>query len=413
MNNLFKLAALLLLLSVFPSSVQAQHQLSLSSGSSSPGSTTQLSVLLDNQGPEIQGWSLSLCHDASGLQLFSWGTIGTDTATVNGGAEPGFLTINQELDGLTMGVVIDLFGNQTLGLVTGFIVLDVEYEATGAVGDTPQVTFCTLGSPPVTTVVVVDGQSVPPETTPGQISIVSPNWLIFGEATGIVGHPVDFPLLATTTQAMDGFQIAGNYDPTILTLTGATAGSASLGAEFVSIQQTAAAGEIVAGLVMSFQQLVSIPVGTKLHILDLQFDIDAAAVAPSVTQIVFVPSAGSPPVGNSVVFGQYQEQPNLVDGTMNIVNFNPFLRGDCNTDTLVDIADGISILSYLFQGSATPTCRDACDLNDDGSIDTSDAIYTFSYQFVAGAPPMAPFPDAGFDPTTGDGIGCNGDADEL
>lgn len=408
-----RFAAVLVLLSAFCSGLDAQHLLSMSSSSSHPGGSAQLSVNLDNQGPDIQGWSLSLCHDSAALSLMNWATLGTDTSTVNAGGEPGFLTINQETDGLTMGVVIDLFGVQTLGLVSGFHVLDVTYQATGTVGDAAQVSFCTLGTPPVTTVVVVDGQSVPPTTTPGVVSIVSPNWLIFGEATGIVGHPVDYPVLATTVQPMDGFQIAGNYDPTTLTLTGATAGAASLGAEFISVQQTAAAGEIVAGLVMSFQQLAAIPTGTENHILDLQFDIDAAAAAPSVTPVTFAASAGSPAVGNSVVFGQYQEQPNLKDGVLNIVNFNPFVRGDCNIDSMVDIADGISILSYLFQGFSTPACKDACDLNDDGFIDTSDAIYTFSYQFVEGAPPMAPFPDPGFDPTTGDGLGCNGDADDL
>ena len=49
-------------------------------------------------------------------------------------------------------------------------------------------------------------------------------------------------------------------------------------------------------------------------------------------------------------------------------------------------------------------CPDAADTTDDGQIDISDAIALFSYQFSGGAPPAAPFPDCGEDPTA-DGLG--------
>jgi hypothetical protein len=95
------------------------------------------------------------------------------------------------------------------------------------------------------------------------------------------------------------------------------------------------------------------------------------------------------------------------------VNFNEFLRSDCNNDTIVNIADGVYGLNYLFQSGPDPFCDDACDSNDDGLIDASDMIYIFNYQFIEGPAPQPPFPVADLDPTPGDGLGCNGDADNI
>ena len=58
----------------------------------------------------------------------------------------------------------------------------------------------------------------------------------------------------------------------------------------------------------------------------------------------------------------------------------------------VNIADGIAVLQYLFQGGAAPSCLDACDLDDNGQIGVGDAVGVFNYQFAGGAPPAAPFP---------------------
>ena len=98
---------------------------------------------------------------------------------------------------------------------------------------------------------------------------------------------------------------------------------------------------------------------------------------------------------------------------MTVVNFNSFVRGDCNNDSTVNIADGIYGINYLFQMGPEPTCDDACDSNDDGGIDASDCIYIFNYRFLDGPGPEAPFPASDLDPTPGDGLGCDGDADDI
>ncbi len=70
-----------------------------------------------------------------------------------------------------------------------------------------------------------------------------------------------------------------------------------------------------------------------------------------------------------------------------------FVRGDINADTSIDVADPVSILSYLFGGAPSPACLDAADGNDDGQINISDPIFLAAYLLASSAPPVSPFPE--------------------
>ncbi len=88
-----------------------------------------------------------------------------------------------------------------------------------------------------------------------------------------------------------------------------------------------------------------------------------------------------------------------------------FIRGDVNVDDNVNIADAVSVLSYLFSADGTdPTCKDAADSNDDGAINIADAVKLLSFLFAGGTPPPAPFESCGVDPVPGggepDGLDC-------
>jgi len=86
-----------------------------------------------------------------------------------------------------------------------------------------------------------------------------------------------------------------------------------------------------------------------------------------------------------------------------------FLRGDANSDTNCDIADGIWVLNWLFVGGPEPTCFDSADFDDNGIVTIGDAmLMIFYYLSAAGTPtvpPSAPFPDPGLD-TTDDVLDC-------
>jgi hypothetical protein len=72
-----------------------------------------------------------------------------------------------------------------------------------------------------------------------------------------------------------------------------------------------------------------------------------------------------------------------------------FLRGDANGDALVNIADAISALGYLFSQGAVP-CQAALDANGDGGVQIADPVYVLGFLFAGGQPPGPPFPACGW-----------------
>ncbi|OUU21439.1 MAG: hypothetical protein CBC13_08940 [Planctomycetia bacterium TMED53] len=396
----------------------------LSDGQAFGGGSLSQSVHLDNmQTVGIQGWSLGVCNDPASL-IPSASSLGSDATTIKNGDMPDFETMILASEAVTQGVVICFTGCATLGEVTDFELLQIDYDVLGEVGSTTDLQFCSYGSPLVTTVMVINGESVAPSAQNSTIDILSPNFLTIGSGFGIVGQEASTPVSVSTERPIDGLSIAAGYDVSLLTFLGATASGTAIDADFVEVSQTSEPGTLGVGLVMSFSLTNEIPVGDDQEIMLLNFSVAndlGGQPAPLTTSISFIPSSGQPPITNRIVDGSYSETPNLVDGSIELVDFNPFVRGDCNRDSSVDIADGIAILAYLFQsqpvGGSSGPCLDACDVDDSAGggnpgIGIGDAVYVFTYQFAGGSPPPAPFPSLGIDPTTGDGIGCDGDADD-
>lgn len=88
-----------------------------------------------------------------------------------------------------------------------------------------------------------------------------------------------------------------------------------------------------------------------------------------------------------------------------VVGASQFVRGDANDDGGVDVADAISLLTYLFLSGPLP-CRDAGDVDDSGALDVADPISILGYLLQGGTLPPAPFPNCGSDPTA-DLLDCN------
>jgi len=85
---------------------------------------------------------------------------------------------------------------------------------------------------------------------------------------------------------------------------------------------------------------------------------------------------------------------------------HPFLRGDSNSDSEIDIADALKTFNFLFLGDTEAPCLDAMDTDDSGDVDISDGIALLLYLFAGGDPPAAPGSSCGWDVTSGDGLGC-------
>lgn len=78
-----------------------------------------------------------------------------------------------------------------------------------------------------------------------------------------------------------------------------------------------------------------------------------------------------------------------------------FIRGDCNGLGGIEIADAVTVLNYLFNGTS-PSCLDACDYDDSGSINLVDPIRMLLLLFESGPVPADPFPACGSDATDDD-----------
>lgn len=85
-----------------------------------------------------------------------------------------------------------------------------------------------------------------------------------------------------------------------------------------------------------------------------------------------------------------------------------FRRGDADDSGRLNITDAISVLNWLFLGSANPTCTDAADVDDNGRNNITDAIQLLQFLFLGGPPPPAPGKDdCGMDPTADPLSDCN------
>ena len=85
-----------------------------------------------------------------------------------------------------------------------------------------------------------------------------------------------------------------------------------------------------------------------------------------------------------------------------------FERGDANGNGGIEFTDAIFVLQFLTgAGGMAPTCLDATDVNDDELLNLADAVFLLRFLFVNDVSPPAPFGGCGID---GDGvsIGCEG-----
>lgn len=131
---------------------------------------------------------------------------------------------------------------------------------------------------------------------------------------------------------------------------------------------------------------------------------------PSYPVATFYASDFGPVIASSFEFGGIGGNRDLVmERYLNGLPLAPlgpqFRRGDCNSDGSYGLPDSVAILHYLFLGTVTPTCDDACDWSDNGVIDVTDAVGMLDHLFSGGTPPPAPYPVCGSD-STSDSLDC-------
>jgi hypothetical protein len=81
-----------------------------------------------------------------------------------------------------------------------------------------------------------------------------------------------------------------------------------------------------------------------------------------------------------------------------------FLRGDCNGDEAIDIADPVYGLFILVLGAGPAPCQEACNASGDGGFNLADVVALLIYLFKDGPAIPAPFPGC-----DGASAGCDRD----
>ncbi len=405
------------------------------------GGSAQARILMSNSSGPVQGFVLSIAHD-DGLTLNSINLNGTVASSA--GAE--FVVPTVYPDGGTVGVVLDFnapFNGQVIPVGVDQHIANFVYRCDDPpVEPSPPAEFALrfvddqFGSPTLSNVIVVAGLSIAPGLTDGVASceavpLENTEFLCgidggFGsilEPTGFPGGTLDLSLFyIDPDDDIQGLQIALCFDPVFQVVPGSFTIEDTildaLGAEFVqsSVDNSTTDGD---GIEMTVGILLDAlpPFGNQclpsttipLRIGTFGVEISEAAECDSCYDISFcdgIDASEAVPVDNLVVvdfqsLGGFSTQ----DCSICMLPDAAFVRGDCNTDGRVDIADPASVLGRQFQGLQVG-CLDACDPNDDGKADLADAVFLLGYLFKSGLAPFAPFPNAGVDPTQ-DLIDCD------
>ena len=166
-------------------------------------------------------------------------------------------------------------------------------------------------------------------------------------------------------------------------------------------------GWVTAGAVVDFTGSSSIDMSDDSHLIAIQFSTNPAGLMGQMTDVTSPLnwqnglSGGGLPVDNLIVVGSNAMAPAFVHGeiTLSPGAGGTFTRGDINDDSVINIADAVAALSYLFSGGPA-TCLDAVDTNDDGNANVADGVFLLSFLFSGGSAPPAPSPGCGADPTT-------------
>lgn len=166
-------------------------------------------------------------------------------------------------------------------------------------------------------------------------------------------------------------------------------------------------GGVAHGVVICLSLCAPLNPGSVTEILHIDYEL--VGMPGTVASLDYCDDAmfeGGPIVATVVVNGSDDFVPTVTSGTLTIEN-SDFVRGDNDGDGSLTVNDSILLLGHLYMGLPEPGCRDAADANDNGLLDITDALYSLTFLFCCGAPPPAPGPGCGEDPTP-DTLDCVG-----
>ncbi|MGE4619709.1 MAG: hypothetical protein AAEJ04_07875, partial [Planctomycetota bacterium] len=304
-----------------------------------------------------------------------------------------------------------------------------------------------IGTPPLENVIVVNGLSLSPSLQGGSFTCeaIEPppedNTIITAEVDfyeeignyayhGQTGHLRFY--YSDPDDELQGLTITVCYDCDLtvqegtFTLEGSIV--QSVGAEYINHQvdddcSDGETGELIIAILLDalppFEGQTLPPSSEDLLIGTVQITVDETAECDELQEINFcddINGNGSVFLYNNVVIDYRSVQDfERIDTNVHVVPQEVFQRGDCNSDDKVDLADVATTIGSQFSGLPI-FCPDACDSNDDGIINLADSVFILNWLFKFGDTPPEPGPlDNGPDPTsdflpicTSTDTGCTG-----
>ncbi|MGE4603199.1 MAG: hypothetical protein AAEJ65_09870 [Planctomycetota bacterium] len=403
-------------------------------------SSGSVRILLSNSSGPVQGFVVVVSHDPTllGLQNIILGS-----ESLAAGAELVVPEIYS--NGGSLGVVLDFespFEGQNIPTGDDNHIASYTYASLmeilipdPAVETDLELVDGVLGSPLLDNVIVVGGLSISPSLEGGTVTlnaiveIINDTTFYIGQrdfpetgtngGLGFPGQGIEFCFFySDPNDNIQGVQLAVCYDDLLLidgtfTIEGTIADE--LGAEFVNYQidnddNDGDGRELIAGILMDalppFENQQLPTTVEPLMIACVQAEVDPGAICGDTFSIDFcdgINGNGQVAINNMAVINYQSIQDFfLVGATYEIIPVPAFLRGDCNTDTQVDLADAATVIANQFQGFEVG-CLDACDANDDGLINLADSVFLLNFLFLFGDLPPDPGPYmAGPDPTEDD-----------
>lgn len=392
----------------------------------------------------LDGFVVAIAHDPAVLELESISTLGTVTEA----SEAEFIAVDIAPPGGSGGTLWAIFefeppfGGRTLGpgidrTIAHFIYRREDASAgTGPAGSTA-LSFVDgqLGLPPVDNSLFAAGLSLPPLLVDGVLSWPAVDFadgvrFFVGDGLGVApietspgsSFRVGFYYNSILTR-LQGFELAvcypAEFDFEQFTISG-TVGE-SVGTEFL-IHEVREEGD--GGFVLlvksildflppfgppppfSVQTLPGTATPLALGFMDLWVPADTT-LCESFVPIEFCSTTPGPQfAGNNRVLIDFESDlvEQLNAGVVFVGRGPRFVRGDCNSDGLVDLTDVVVGFEVTFLGGGT-LCQDACDVNDDGGLDLLDTIYLLNHVLSGGPVPPAPSAKRGPDPTE-DSLDC-------
>jgi hypothetical protein len=382
-------------------------------------SDSNVTVSIESNNAEIQGWSFGLAHDPAAVRVatYEWTP---ELATANNGKAPSFYSSELATEGPTgAGIVQAVILNSKAPVVLparagGFPVLNVQYD----VMSESTVSICDglRGSgQPVQSIFTVDASTYAP-AAPASASLVRKPYaskLAYRAEPPESGQVITVKLYAEdlsvegwsfalchTAQAAEVMEVATS--PQVMTLLGGEAPEFVLNdivqaGPFVAVTQ-----KVVLGTYLEPVSRGPFPDG--LPVLGIRYDViqnDSLKFCdgdPSgdiafeggvlVDGVSYVPSTR---LGASLVLGAMGTQ---------------FIRGDADLNRRVNLTDAVYILMALFMGGPQLACLDAADANDVARVDISDPIFILNFLFLGGPRPPEPFPEPGEDLNPTSALGC-------